>query len=150
MNMKKSNKATNILYLLPVVLMVMLSGLMSCDDDEPTAQETATNLLTSSTWKIKTVSVDATDRTSVYPGLALTFTATGYTTTNGGVIWPASGTWSFKDQTATVITRNDGLEITIQELTETSLKLSFNWTKTTLGSGRVQSVSGLHILTFSK
>ncbi len=148
--MKKSNKATSILYLLPVVLMVMLSGLMSCDDDEPTAQETATNLLTSAVWKIKTVTVDAVDKSSIYPGLTLTFTATGYTTTNGGAIWPASGTWSFTDQTATVITRNDGLEITIQELTETSLKLAFNWTKTTLGSGREQSLSGQHVLSYSK
>ncbi len=147
--MKTSNTATNILHLLPLALIVMLSALISCKDDEPTPQEKATSLLTSSTWKIKTVSVDATDRTSVYPGLTLTFTATGYTTTNGGVIWPATGTWLFKDQTATTITRSDGLEITIQELTETSLKLAFSWTKTTLGSGRVQSVSGLHVLTFS-
>jgi hypothetical protein len=148
--MKRSDKATNILYLLPLAFIVVLTGLMSCKDDDPSPQEKATNLLTSSTWKIKTVSVDATDRTSLYPGLTLTFTATGYTTTNGGVIWPADGTWSFKDQSATVITRSDGLEITIQELSETSLKLAFTWAKTTLGSGRVQSVSGQHVMTFSK
>lgn len=149
--MKSTNNLTHFKSR-PHFIMVgaMILALMSCGDEEPTPQQKATALITRSAWKIKTVSVDAVDQTSVYSGLVITFTSNGYTTINGGVIWPATGTWSFKDKSATVITRDDGVEITLQELTDTSLKTAFSWSKTTLGSGRAASVSGQHIFTFSK
>ena len=50
----------------------------------------------------------------------------------------------------TAIKRDDGLVVTLQEVTDTSLKLALTWTKTTLGSGRIESVSGQHVFSFGK
>src|SRR5689334_12022694 len=93
-------------------------------DPEPSLSEVATKKLVSKGWILRSVSVDGVDKTSTYAGLTLTFTTTGYTTTNGKVIWPTSGTWSFIDEDATRIKRNDDLEITITDLTDASLILS--------------------------
>jgi hypothetical protein len=82
--------------------------------------------------------------------MTLKFTATNYTTTNGGVVWPASGTWTFTDDTAKKIRRNDNLEITLTEITDASLKLTLSWTAGTFGLGRVSSVAGIHSFNFVK
>ena len=73
--------------------------IMACGSDSPTAKEEATKALTSGDWKMQSVSVDGTDQTTVYAGLAATFTDTGFSSTRGGLVWPASGTWSFKLKT---------------------------------------------------
>jgi hypothetical protein len=86
----------------------------------------------------------------LFTGMTLKFTATNYTTTNGGVVWPASGTWTFTDDIAKKIKRNDNLEITITEITDASLKLTLSWTAGTFGSGRVASVVGTHVFNFVK
>jgi hypothetical protein len=99
---------------------------------------------------MSSVSVDGTDKTSLYKDLSLKFTATGFTSTSGGVIWPASGTWTFTSADATAIKRDDGLEVTLQEVTDTSLKLALTWSKTTIGPGRVESVNGKHVFSFGK
>jgi hypothetical protein len=118
-------------------------------DPEPSQEEIVKSQLTSSTWTLQSVTVDGVDQTSVYQGLTLKFTETTYTTTKGGLVWPASGTWSFTDDTATTIKRDDGTEIKT-EATDTSLRLTLTWAKTTLGSGRIGSVKGLHVFTFKK
>jgi PBP1b-binding outer membrane lipoprotein LpoB len=114
------------------------------------ASEITTSQLTSSGWKISSVQVDATDQTALFTNMTLSFTATNYTTTKGGVVWPASGTWSFVDNTAKKIKRNDNLEVTITEITDTTLKLSLTWATGTFGSGRTSSVAGNHIFSFVK
>ncbi|PIB35902.1 hypothetical protein BFP72_11115 [Reichenbachiella sp. 5M10] len=52
-----------------------------------------------------------------------------YTTTNSKNtdVWPASGTWAFKDETGTVIVRDNTTDIDIT-VTETTLKMSFDYT----------------------
>jgi hypothetical protein len=148
MNMKtKFNKYA--LAVVPMILTLILVNFSSCED-EPTAQEKTTDLLTTSTWKMQSVTVDGTDQTNVYKGLGLTFTPTSFTSTNGGVVWPASSGWTFTDGGATAIKRDDGLEITLQEITESSLKMALIWSKTTVGPGRINSVSGQHIFSFGK
>ena len=102
-----------------------------------------------SSWKIQSATVDGVDQTAVYKGLALAFAATGYSSTNGGSVWPASGTWSFNDTNGTTVKRDDGLIVTV-DVTDTSLKLSYTWTKTTLGGGRVESIKGAQVVTFTK
>ena len=96
------------------------------------------------------VTVDGTDKTSVYTGLTLSFTDTNYTTTNGGVVWPASGTWSFADATGKLITRSDGLSITVEEAIATSIKLKLTWEEGALGGGRAAAVAGVHVFSFGK
>lgn len=139
--------------ILTVCVLGSILVLSACKSDSPATlskQDDVKAKLTSGAWKVSTVTVDNVDKTTTYQNLAITFTNTGFSSTNGGVIWPATGTWTFNSTDATAITRNDGLVVTLTEVTSTSLKLGLNWTKTTLGGGRVESVSGQHVFTFTK
>jgi hypothetical protein len=134
-----------------VLLAMTFTFLAGCKgSDDPSAADVNTQKLIANTWKLSSVQVDAVDQTSLFTGMTLKFTATNYTTTNGGVVWPASGTWTFTDDTAKKIKRNDNLEIAITEITDASLKLTLSWTAGTFGSGRVASVAGTHVFTFAK
>ena len=151
--MKTENKIRfSLLFFIIIVFMALLT---SCGggagDPTPTksAQDEVKEKLTSSTWSIQTVTVDGVDQSSIYKNLSLKFAAASYTSTKGGAIWPASGTWSFADQAGTTIKKEDGTEVKV-DAKDTSLKLTLTWTKTTLGSGRVESVKGLHVFTFGK
>lgn len=118
--------------------------------DDPSPVDEMRTVLTSGTWNLQTVLVGGVDQTAVYTGLTLRFTDTNFTATNGRVVWPASGTWQFSDETGKIIQRNDGLLITIETATTNSLVLKLNWDETTLGSGRVASVEGAHTFNFTK
>lgn len=127
--------------------------LSACSEDgEPklSKAEEVTALLISGTWKVNAVAVDGVDRSSVYPGLSISFTSTGFTTLNGGKIFPANGTWEFTSEEANAIERNDGLVIDIISISESQLKLGLTWASGTIGTGRVSSVGGDHVLTFGK
>ena len=137
-----------------IIIGVILAQLAGCKKSDPapatpTAQATVQAKLVSSTWKMQSVSVDGVDQTSVYKGLALNFTATSFTSTNGGVVWPASGTWSFTSTDATAIKRDDGIQVNMV-VTDTTLKLTLTWTKTTFNGGRVESVKGQNVFTMTK
>ena len=125
----------------------------SCGGDPPAPQETevekATKLLTG-TWTVQSVTVDGTDRTSVYKDVRITFSGTSLTATNGGQVWPATTTWRFADEAAKTISRGDGLTISVNELTSNKLVVAFPWAKGTLGGGRAESVAGQHVFTFGK
>ena len=99
---------------------------------------------------MQTVTVDGMDETSMYSGLTLKFTNTQYTTTNGKIVWPASGVWLFADNTGKIITRGDGIEMSVQQIDSDKLVLNFTWTTTTLGPGRISSMKGKHVFTFIK
>ena len=146
---------TNIYKLIAIalvsILLIQTSGCKS-KDDTPTpsaADAVKAKLIAANPWKILTATVDGVDQTLLYKGLTLTFTATGYTSTNGGAVWPASGTWLFNNTDGTSIKRDDGLIIAI-EVTDTTLKLSYTLANTTLGGGRKESLKGAQVLTFIK
>ena len=137
-----------------IVLLLMINGnlilLQGCKKDDPLPEtERVKNLLKANTWRMQTVTVDGIDQTLVYAGLTLTFTDTNYSTANGGAVWPATGTWTFADQTGKLITRSDGLPVSIEEATTTKLSLKLTWAKTTLG-GRASSIAGVHVFVFGK
>lgn len=132
-------------FLTAILLLVGCGG-----DSSPSASEITTKQFTSSGWKIGSVQVDGTDQTALFANMTLSFTATNYSTTKGGVVWPASGTWTFTDNTAKKIKRNDNLEVTINEISNTSLTLSLGWAAGTFGSGRTSSVAGNHVFSFVK
>ena len=124
----------------------------STSDPAPAETDTQKNtkLIVASSWTVQSVLVDAVDKSTVYKDLKLTFTAGGFTATNGGTVWPASGSWSFTDDSGKVISRSDGVTINLTEISATKMVLSLAWTKTTLSGGRAQSVSGQHVFTFGK
>ena len=140
--------------ILTLVLLASLQLFFSgCSKSDTPAAETDaaqnTKLLTG-TWNVQNVQVDAVDKTTLYKHLKLTFTSTSFTSTGGGSVWPASGTWKFNDDTGKVITRGDGLSINLTEISATKLVLSLIWTKTTLDGGRIESIAGSHVFTFGK
>ena len=137
-------------YLNFAFAIVVLAALSSCGGDDPSASEVMTKKLIAHPWNLSSATVDATDKTSTYSGLNVTFTKTGFTATNGLPIWPATGTWEFTNNKATSIIRNDDLEIEITEASKTTLKLTFTWNKTTFEPGRVSSVDGVHVFTFTE
>lgn len=142
-----------------VIRLCLLLGLaavgMGCSSDKDpvspsiSKQDEVKARLVAVTWKIKSVSVDGVDHTDLFQNLAVKFTSSGFNATNGGPVWPTTGTWAFTNTDANSITRNDGLVVTIQELTQVNLKVSFLWTKTTLGPGREESVSGMNVFSFT-
>ena len=137
--------------LLACMLLIGTISIQSCKKDDPIpATDQVKEILKANTWKMTGVTVDGTDKTSVYTGLTLSFTDTNYTTTNGGVVWPASGTWSFADATGKLITRSDGLSITVEEAIATSIKLKLTWEEGALGGGRAAAVAGVHVFSFGK
>ncbi len=147
--MKKKSRYNVINALLLLVAIVVVCQLSSCKKDNPTAQEIIKAKLIASTWKMQSVFVDGKDQTSVYAGLTLTITEGNFSTTNGGVVWPASGTWTFISEDGTKVKRDDDTEIGV-EVTDTSLKLTLDWATTTIGTGRSQSVQGRHVFTFTE
>ncbi len=147
----KVNQSLVYIFSLAVILsMLVLSSCGGGGGSTPPATEVTTNQLKANTWRISTVTVDGVDQTTLFAGMTLSFTATNYTTTNGKAVWPASGTWSFTDNTAKKIKRSDNLEVTIAEVSSTTLKLSLNWATGSLGTGRVESVAGNHVFSFVK
>ena len=143
-----------VLYsLLSVVLLVLAVTLLdSCKgDDDPSPADKNKEIISSGTWKIGNVTVGGVDQTNLFTGFTLQFTSAGtYTSANGSPVWSASGTWSFKDKTGLLVVRDDGKEVTVNTITTTSLVLTMNWDKTTLGSGRISSVAGEHVFTFTR
>lgn len=136
-----------------VIQLFVLVGLVltsSCGGDDPSASEVALKKLMAQPWHLSNALVDGTDKTSVYSGLSITFTKTNFTATNVTPSWPATGTWKFSDKSAKEILRGDDLLIDIIEINDGTLKISYRWNSTTFESGRANSVSGNHVLTFVK
>jgi hypothetical protein len=133
-----------------LVLLCALAVVAASCEEEETESERVTRLLTSGAWKLQTATVDQQDRTSVYQGLQITFDQAAFTATNGKVIWPNSGSWQLTDANAKTFDRNDGLRVTINELDDTKLVLTFVWSRTSLAPGRTASINGNHVFTFGK
>jgi len=143
---------TTYCILLTIMINCSLTLISSCggDSDSPSKSAEVTAILTSATWKIHSVTVDGTDQTDLYENLTLNFSSKRYTSTNGQPVWPASGTWTFGNEDASILIRSDGVEVTIHEATNTSLKLGLTWNETTMGQGRGSSLSGDHLFSFVK
>ena len=65
--------------------------------------------------------------TSLYTGFTLTITSQQtYNTTNSGNPWPAQGTFELVEGNPSVILRDDGVNINISSVDDTSLTLNFS------------------------
>lgn len=136
-----------------ILFLFACSQFMACSSGEPTPKSTpdqVTAKLTASPWKVRTVTVDGTDQSTLFNNFSIAFTATGFTTTNGGLVWPSNSTWSFTDANATAFERGDGLIIQLLDVSNTSLKMGLTWSKNTIGPGRIESVSGQHAFVMGK
>ena len=146
-----------IMALLIVVCIGLLSG---CKKDDPTPVKTEADIVTEmlvaggSTWSPATVTIDGVDVTNaLFDGFTIKFSETTFTTTGTSPVWLPQDTWSFKDETATVMIRGqDDKEITIEDISETQLRLTLEWDKTTTESdeGRAYSLKGKHEFILNK
>lgn len=143
-------KTLPLLRLAGILSMSLLLVLPACKkkDPGPTEVERVSALLKGTgtiPWGISDVTVDGVVL-DLYQGLKVTFTDGAYTSLNGGVIWPPSGTWRFKDESAKVMIREDNLEITILEIDEKSMKVEFVWANDVFEGGRSKAVAGRHVM----
>ena len=118
----------------------MLVFTFSCKKKAPEPDEkTIQQGKLSATWSVNEVENDGSDVTDQFTGFTLTINQLNYSTQNGGNPWPSSGTYDFKGTDLFTLLRSDGTEIKIEELTSTTLVLSFNYTSV---NGRTLGVTG--------
>lgn len=146
-----------ILRVLSLVILISVTTFISCDsDDSPsiTEVERVTNLLigdasSGTTWSLSEADVEGVDYFDEFQGLTLTFTDGVVTSTNGRELFDTSDTWNLNEE-ATVLTRGDGLEIELNEITANRLVIAFNIDETVFGNGRSEAVAGRNVLTFQR
>lgn len=117
---------------------------LSYSKSEDTARGEASKLL-NGTWRITDVTVDGVNQSDLFNGFTLTFASGVYTSGNGDPVWPAAGNWIFSNRTGRTITREDGIEITINSISQANLTLTLQWDQTSLGGGRISSIRGNHV-----
>lgn len=145
--------------LLIVAFTVLVFSCKQDDGPAPTEAEKRLGLLIAGngTWDLPATGgvlladgSSSLDITELFQDFTVKFTEGGYTTTGTTPVWARSGTWEFKDDSGEVFVRNDGLEVTIIEITDTSLKFSLEWDQTTYEEGRPRSLPGTHTFTLGK
>jgi hypothetical protein len=124
-----------------LIAIVLIAELAGCKKNAPTQLQVHTGMLTSHSWNLQSLQVDNIDKTSLYPGT--------YTALKGAPVWSASGAWSFIDDGKT-IKRDDQIEVSVDQISDTQLVLSLNWNQTMFAGGKVGSVSGRHVYSFVK
>jgi hypothetical protein len=133
---------------LRIIFVLLLVG--GCKEDEPqTPNDITEELLKAQVWELTETKIDGVV-SDIYDGLTLSFGTKTYSTTNGGKIWPASGTWEFVGDKGDKILRDDGLAITIEKVDASQLVMTFTWNTTTLDGGRMASLKGLHRMVFKR
>ncbi len=139
--------------LIIITLVSVQVGMVACGGggDDLTPNELTQQQLSGAKWNIGSATIDGVS-TDLYAGLTLTFGATSftYTSTNGGVVWPASGTLLFVGEDGKKVKRNDGLDITIESVTDKQLVLSYTWASTTYSGGRIGGIKGVNRLTLTR
>ncbi|WP_323758011.1 hypothetical protein [Roseivirga sp.] len=131
-------KIKRIPFLSVLVLLVMV--LIGCGSDSPigkTINELAFEKLAGD-WSYGTngqIILDGQDVSLNYVGFSMSFTDGTYTTTNGGDLFKATGTWTWANETGGSINLDTGEEVTILDLSLTSFKFSFTHTGGPVAAG---------------
>lgn len=112
-------------------------------DDEPSAQERITSILTSAeAWNDPEVTVDGVDYSEVYADFSINFSSTSYTTIAGAPVWESTGLWTFLNEEGTLLQFDNAREVELNLLSDNIIELSFQWDENTFEPGRVNSVKG--------
>jgi hypothetical protein len=136
--------------------MVICAGLpilLSSCKDEISAEEEFLNKV-SGTWKASSVgvSVDGVAVNGAFSNFSITIKNDAtFTTANGNnPIWPASGNVTVVANSSSVgfkFMRSDGVDVAIQQFTDTKLVLALQYTDP---NGRTRSVSGNYVFDLQK
>jgi hypothetical protein len=130
-----------------VLLIVMLAGIFpACSDDDAAADPQAALL---NTWALTGdgyIQKDDVDVSGEYQGLTISFQSNGvYTTTEGGDLFPATGTWKWADGSTSALVLDGSWAVTVSGLSTTHLQLSLTHDDG-ITSGRKTSLAGDYIL----
>lgn len=125
---------------------LLLSNCNKHDDPTPAdIQQQTSKKLQSAPWKVKTVLRNEVDITQDYTNFTLTISASAYATTNGGLAWPASGTWAFQGQSTTTVIRDGVIPVDfVLSSDASSLKLNFTIETSNYTGGRENGLKGAY------
>ncbi|MBL7855392.1 MAG: DUF5004 domain-containing protein [Cyclobacteriaceae bacterium] len=130
-----------------VAFTLVFAFVAGCSEDASlTEEQRVTALLSGESWEVNRVEVDGQDKSDLFADFSLQFKEDKtYTSTGITRVWARSGTWQFTDPiNPTVLLRDDGVEVTLETLSEQQLVLVLNWSTTTISGGRGSSVRGNH------
>jgi len=134
-----------IIYIKCVLVILLINACRSHDLTTADIQQQTSNKLQAGVWKVKTALKDGVDITTDYLNFTLTIGANSYSTTNGGLAWAASGTWTFQGQSTTVVVRDGGIPVDfVLSNDASSLKLNFTIETSTYTNGRVNGLKGVY------
>jgi hypothetical protein len=158
------NRITRILSLfLLVSAVVFFSNCGGGDDPTTSEEEIQLDKFKAGTWTLISAS-DGSDRTSEYPGMTLTYSGTfsaggTYSYSSTATSWPSispwekAGTWKFVSGSVSskLIRLSDDEEMTYTlSNSDKQLSISFNYTGPGFHNGRVASVEGNWVFTFTR
>jgi hypothetical protein len=147
----KTKYTTTALLIVFLLAMSILSGCSKDDGGSPSPMDKQQTLLEngSKSWVLVGGSVlkGDIDVSNEFAGFKLTVTGFNYVTENSpsGGVWASQGTWTFKDNQVTAIERNDGVLMTIDNISSTDLVLRF--TDPDDVGGRYSSIIGDYVFT---
>ena len=146
--MKKAQKKVIELLLL-IIVIAPVATLTNCGSAEGTLPEPATNNLLVNTWAVASVQLDNEDITTEWSGFKLTVDAnmqytTPFISDDKKLVWPTFGSYSYPNSAnENLLMRNDGVEITLTNLSVSSVQLTF--TIATPSGGRVKGLVGNYV-----
>jgi hypothetical protein len=121
----------------------------ACGGEKETAEEIFMKKLAKN-WQMKAADYKGKDVAISFPGLAINIGTAKAIIAQNAVppMWKSASTFTLlEDGNSFMLNRNDGLVITVDELTETRLVLSFLFDAAAL-SGRTSSVKGEFVFEF--
>ena len=138
---------TRIFFLATIMMIVTACKDKSSDDN---SQGAVSKKLMSATWKATNVTRDGVNVTSDFASMTLTVAASTYSTSNGGLAWPSSGSWSFASGSSTEVVRDGAITVVISmDKNATQLSTDFVISTSTYKAGRGNSLQGQYHFDFS-
>lgn len=140
--------SSNSSFILRVTLIFVVVGFalvyVGCKrDDEPSAHERITSILTSAeAWTDPEVTVDGVDYSELYTSFEISFATSTYSTVEGDPVWQSSGSWRFLNEEGTRLQMDGTREVELNLPTADIIELSFQWDESTFEPGRVNSIKG--------
>lgn len=133
-------------------ILLLLSS--ACDKEHDTTgsgQKGITDKLRAGAWTPAEVKRDGVIITTEYTSMRLTIDTNTYSTTNGGLAWPSSGTWTFPEGSTTTILRDNAVLITFVLSSDAkTLDMDFVIAERQYIAGRVTGLEGVYHFKFTR
>lgn len=127
--------------------------LLSCDKEDAagSSEKAVTDKFRAGVWTPAEVKRDGVNITAEYTSMRLTIDTNTYSTTNGGLAWPSSGTWTFPEASTTTILRDNAVLITFILSTDAkTLDMDFVIAERAYTAGRMTGLEGVYHFRFTR